>query len=293
MPLGRECAISLRCCKIFFACLFALRLLGTLGVRARPKAEDFATSVRSTPTSSVVGLVGVGILSRSNHFAQRQLLRDSWFHLESIRAGLVLPRFFVAEPADVGMRQKLAAEHSLHGDLELLVGRPEAYDAVPHQTLAMLLHFSQNSSVLWIIKTDDDVFLRADAARQALLATSRLFPTVARIYSGWMVKGAKAHRNGKWAVTHAEYPDEYYPEYASGPTYALTSALARQIIKLHNTTGAPWIRLEDVAMGMWVAAVETSVRVHRRDDRRFYKGERFCIATLRSLFITAPLHSEE
>lgn len=181
----------------------------------------------------------------------------------------------------------------MYGDVLLLNGQPEAYDTVPHQTLAMLRHFGGNSSFAWIVKTDDDVFLRADALRRVLVGTAELFPKGARIYTGWLVNGAKAHRNGKWAVSVEEYPDEYYPEYASGPTYALTTALARRIVKLHNTSvqasvkpadGArkakgkpsrPWLHLEDVAMGLWVAAVEAQVRVHRRDDRRFYKG-RFC-----------------
>ena len=205
-----------------------------------------------------------------------------------------MPRFFVAEPVSPAARLALSAEQDAHSDLEVLVGRAEAYAAVPHQTLAMLQHFTNTSlyglSVLWIVKTDDDVFLRADAALRALLATSHLHPTGARIYSGWMVKGAAAHRNGKWAVTKQEWPATSYPEYASGPTYALTASLARQVLKLHRqgvvtepdparTQGSPrpvWLRLEDVAMGLWIEAVEARVRVFRRDDRRFYKG-RFCV----------------
>ena len=222
------------------------------------------------------------------------VLRDSWFQLPAVRAGRVLPRFFVAEPVSPAARLALSAEQDAHSDLEVLVGRAEAYAAVPHQTLAMLQHFTNSSlysrSVLWIVKTDDDVFLRADAALRALLATSHLHPPGARIYSGWMVKGAAAHRNGKWAVTKQEWPATTYPEYASGPTYALTASLARQVLKLHRqgvvaepdparAQGSPrplWLRLEDVAMGLWVEAVEARVRVVRRDDRRFYKG-RFCV----------------
>ena len=280
--------------------------------------------------------------SKGEHAEQRALLRDSWFQLPAVRAGLVTPRFFLAEPARAEARRAVAAELAAHGDVELLRGQPEAYGAVPHQTLAMLRYFSSNSSVLWIIKTDDDVFLRADVARRALLQTAWLFPPGARLYTGWMVmcvcarsprapaaarwrchrvlialvsasrarsrvcprapmcsarawrrqvKGAQPHRNGKWAVSKEEYPDSHYPEYASGPTYALTTPLARRILKLHNAstsraaspppgaprdTALPWLHLEDVAMGLWVRAVEAGVRVHRRDDRRFYKG-RFCV----------------
>ena len=98
------------------------------------------------------------------------------------------PSFFVAEPAHAATRQAVASEAARHGDIELLVGQQEVYDAVPHQTLAMLRYFTSNaSSFLWIIKTDDDVFLRADAAHSMLLATARLFPTGSRIYTGWMV----------------------------------------------------------------------------------------------------------
>jgi hypothetical protein len=109
-----------------------------------------------------------------------------------VRAGLVTPRFFLAEPARAEARRAVAAEQAAHGDVELLRGQPEAYGAVPHQTLAMLRYFSSNSSVLWIIKTDDDVFLRADVARRALLQTAWLFPPGARLYTGWMVMCVRA-----------------------------------------------------------------------------------------------------
>ena len=262
--------------RLLLALAAAAATLSLRGTRAK--------SSEASPSSEGIeprfGLVGVGILSKGSHAAQRMTLRETWFQLPAVRAGLVLPRFFVAEPADVEVYRALTAEKADHGDIELLVGRAENYDAVPHQTLAMLAHFISNSSVQWIVKTDDDVFLRADEMWRVLIDTSRLFAKGARIYSGWMVKGARAHRNGKWAVSHKEYPEEYYPEYASGPTYALTTTLARRVVKLHNAMNpsavVPWLRLEDVAMGLWVGVVETRVRVERRDDRRFYKG-RFCV----------------
>jgi len=132
-------------------------------------------------------LVGVGILSKSDHAAQRALLREAWFQLPAVLTGLVLPRFFIAEAADPAVRQALAVESTTHGDVEVLFGQAEAYDAVPHQTVAMMRYFSGNPSVLWIIKTDDDVFLRADAIWRVLLDTARLYPKAARIYTGWMV----------------------------------------------------------------------------------------------------------
>ena len=190
----------------------------TLGIASPPSGEDAGRAGQTAPAR----LAGVGILSKGDHGEQRMMLRDSWFQLPAVQAGLVLPKFFLAEPTDAAVRMAVAAEQARYGDIEVMVDVPgvcilrvscamqctgtfckrnfdcrqktEAYGNVPHQTLAMLRYFSNNSSVLWIIKTDDDVFLRADAALRTLLATSQLFPKGARIYAGWLVIQSGASR---------------------------------------------------------------------------------------------------
>mmetsp|Transcript_29391 Transcript_29391/g.94336 ORF Transcript_29391/g.94336 Transcript_29391/m.94336 type:complete len:467 (-) Transcript_29391:12-1412(-) len=226
--------------------------------------------------------VGIGILSKSSHRRRREAIRQSWFQLEGVTRGAMVARFFIATPSKEKRRKRLLREMEEHRDI-VLVPCQESYSSLPLQTLAMLSFFSLNVSVPWIVKTDDDVFIRANSLLLHLQAVASMYPPRSRVYAGWIVRGAKVHRNGKWAVSKRQHAADVYPAYASGPTYALTLPLARRIVgmnkKLLEEGGeeemARSVHLEDIATALSVDQLSRSMKVHLHDDRKFHKG-RFC-----------------
>jgi hypothetical protein len=51
-------------------------------------------------------------------------------------------------------------------------------------------------------------------------------------------------REGRWGVSHEEYPMNHYPRYAQGTSYTLTQNLVQKIV--HSAQNFPYLHIEDV-----------------------------------------------
>ena len=166
-------------------------------------------SIGDNSAKGKVVLAGIGVVSKADHFERRSLLRTTVGGYPSVAGGKALLRFFVAEPSSNAEMSRLRSEAEEHGDVHL-VKVDEGYDNVPEQTLAMLQHYTAVEPAKFILKTDDDVLVRADMVVEWLDALA-IAEGSKRVYAGWMVQGASVHRNGKWAVTKQEFPGDTWP----------------------------------------------------------------------------------
>ncbi|GMN45782.1 hypothetical protein TIFTF001_014964 [Ficus carica] len=189
----------------------------------------------------------IGILSAGNHFAERMAVRKSWMQHRLIKSSNVVARFFVALNARKEVNAELKKEAEFFGDI-VIVPYMDNYDLVVLKTVAICEHGVRSLSAKYIMKCDDDTFVRVDA----VLQEAKKVPQGKSMYVGNINYYHKPLRSGKWAVTYEEWPEEDYPPYANGPGYIMSSDIAHFIVSEFGRHKLRLFKMEDVSMGMWV-----------------------------------------
>ncbi|KAF6167458.1 hypothetical protein GIB67_031659 [Kingdonia uniflora] len=127
----------------------------------------------------------------------------------------------------------LKEEAAYFGDIVILPFM-DRYELVVLKTIAICDFGVHNLTAAYIMKCDDDTFVRVDTVLKEINGISHKRP----LYMGNLNLLHRPLRNGKWAVTYEEWPEEVYPPYANGPGYLF--------------------KMEDVSMGMWVENFNSS-----------------------------------
>ncbi|EOA39841.1 hypothetical protein CARUB_v10008510mg [Capsella rubella] len=189
----------------------------------------------------------IGILSAGNHFAERMAVRKSWMQQKLVRSSKVVARFFVALHSRKEVNVDLKKEAEYFGDI-VIVPYMDHYDLVVLKTVAICEYGVNTVAAKYVMKCDDDTFVRVDAViQEAENVKGR-----ESLYIGNINFYHKPLRTGKWAVTYEEWPEEYYPPYANGPGYILSYDIAKFIVDDFEQKRLRLFKMEDVSMGMWV-----------------------------------------
>lgn len=196
----------------------------------------------------------IGVLSSSNHFAERMAIRSTWFQDERIQSAEVVARFFVALHPDREINIQMKKEAEYYGDMVILPFMDD-YDLVVLKTLAICEYGVRNVTTKYIMKCDDDTFIRVDAVLEEL---SKVKKQADSLYMGNMNMFHRPLRMGKWAVTFEEWPDEEYPTYANGPGYIISRKIASFIVAQNRKKALELFKMEDVSMGLWVKQYQES-----------------------------------
>ncbi|XP_048528202.1 hydroxyproline O-galactosyltransferase GALT2-like [Triticum urartu] len=195
----------------------------------------------------------IGILSATNHFAERMAIRKTWMQFPAIQLGNVVARFFVALSHRKEINAALKKEAEYFGDVVILPFI-DRYELVVLKTVAICQYGVQNVTAEYIMKCDDDTFVRLDVVLQQVSTFNRTLP----LYLGNLNLLHRPLRSGKWAVTFEEWPELVYPPYANGPGYVISIGIARNIVSRHANQSLWLFKMEDVSMGMWVEDYNTT-----------------------------------
>ncbi|RLN41094.1 hypothetical protein C2845_PM01G23030 [Panicum miliaceum] len=188
----------------------------------------------------------IGILSASNHFAERMAARKTWMSAAQ-KSSNVVARFFVALHGRNEINVELKREAEFFGDI-VIVPFMDSYDLVVLKTIAICEYGVHVVSARYIMKCDDDTFVRLES----VMAEVKRIRKGESLYIGNMNYHHKPLRDGKWAVTYEEWPEEDYPIYANGPGYVISSDIADAILSEFLNHKLRLFKMEDVSMGMWV-----------------------------------------
>ncbi|KAL5761897.1 hypothetical protein ACOSP7_018161 [Xanthoceras sorbifolium] len=189
----------------------------------------------------------IGILSAGNHFAERMAVRKSWMQHKLITSSKVVARFFVSLHGRKDINLDLKKEAEYFGDI-VIVPYMDTYDHVVPKPLAICEYGVRTVATEYIMKCDDDTFVRVDA----VIKEAKKVHENKSLYVGNMNYYHKPLRCGKWAVTYEEWPEEEYPPYANGPGYIVSSDIAWFIVAEFEKHTLRLFKMEDVSMGMWV-----------------------------------------
>ncbi|KAI3970581.1 hypothetical protein MKX01_024228 [Papaver californicum] len=206
----------------------------------------------------------IGVLSAGNHFSERMAVRKSWMQSDLIKSSNVVVRFFVALNGRKEVNVELKKEAEFFGDI-VIVPFMDSYDLVVLKTVAICEFGVRTVSAKYIMKCDDDTFVRVDS----MIEATKKVTEGRSLYAGNINYYHKPLRYGKWAVTYEEWPEEDYPPYANGPGYIVSSDIAEYIVSDFEKNKLRLFKMEDVSMGMWVEQFNVSKPVQYVHSLRF------------------------
>ncbi|KAE8688278.1 putative beta-1,3-galactosyltransferase 20 [Hibiscus syriacus] len=205
----------------------------------------------------------IGILSAGNHFADRMAVRKSWMQHKLIKSSRVVARFFVALNGRKDINVELKKEAEYFGDI-VIVPYMDNYDLVVLKTVAICEYGVRTVDAKYIMKCDDDTFVWVNPViKEAKKLGNK------SLYIGNINYYHRPLRDGKWAVTYEEWPEEEYPPYANGPGYIVSSDIAQFIVDEFEKHKLRLFKMEDVSMGMWVENFNSSKVVEYQHSAKF------------------------
>ena len=152
----------------------------------------------------------------------------------------------------------LLAEEALYHDILLLPNLYDVYDNLTMKVLQSLVWIDENLDYSYVLKCDDDSFVRLDEMETEL--TQRT--SHQGLYWGHFLGDRHPLQEGKWMEKRWFICDNYLP-YAVGGGYVLSadvvhkiSLLSDMILTYHN---------EDVSIGAWTGVLD----IERKHDFRF------------------------
>ncbi|CAL9226242.1 unnamed protein product [Arabidopsis halleri] len=219
------------------------------------KAIEFSSEWKAPPLPGTPFRLFMGVLSATNHFSERMAVRKTWMQHPSIKSSDVVARFFVALNPRKEVNAMLKKEAEYFGDIVILPFM-DRYELVVLKTIAICEFGVQNVTAPYIMKCDDDTFIRVDSILKQIDGVS----PEKSLYMGNLNLRHRPLRTGKWAVTWEEWPEAVYPPYANGPGYIISSNIAKYIVSQNSRHKLRLFKMEDVSMGLWVEKFNASMQ---------------------------------
>nr|CAD1826489.1 unnamed protein product [Ananas comosus var. bracteatus] len=193
------------------------------------------------PVGKAVDLF-IGIFSTANNFKRRMSIRRTWMQYDEVRSGKVVHKNQL-------VNEELWNEARTYGDIQLMPF-VDYYSLITWKTIAICIYGTNVVSAKYVMKTDDDAFVRVD---EILSSLKQVNVSRALLY-GRINSDSEPHRNpeSKWYITPEEWSGEKYPPWAHGPGYVISQDIAKAVHRQHKKGRLKMFKLEDVAMGIWI-----------------------------------------
>jgi len=167
----------------------------------------------------------VGVLTRPLSAVARLAMRNSWMLDPRVQDGHVVVRFFVGQNLNAWERIVVAVENEHFGDL-VIAPYDEGYYNLANKTRHILEIGSRHTSANYILKCDDDTYVRLDRVIAALPPGPQ-----DDLFFGAIASGVSPIRDPEsmWYLSREDYPLEKLPPFSNGPGYVIASNLARDV----------------------------------------------------------------
>ncbi|KAJ4794186.1 hypothetical protein LUZ62_045432 [Rhynchospora pubera] len=191
----------------------------------------------------------IGVVSTANNFKRRMAVRRTWMQYEGVRSGRVVVRFFVGLHKNEVVNDELWNEAETYEDIQILPF-VDYYGLITWKTIAICIYGTDALSARYVMKTDDDAFVRVNS----ILSAIKKINITNGLFYGRINTDSGPHRNieSKWYITTEEWKEEKYPPWAHGPGYVVSHDIAKAVHEQHKSGSLKMFKLEDVAMGIWI-----------------------------------------
>ncbi|KAL2903940.1 Beta-1 3-galactosyltransferase GALT1 [Bienertia sinuspersici] len=141
----------------------------------------------------------VGVFSTANNFKRRMAVRRTWMQYPAVRSGSVAVRFFVGLHKNQRVNEELWNEARTYGDVQLMPF-VDYYSLITWKTVAICVFGTHVVSAKYVMKTDDDAFVRID---EVIASLDRIKVSQGLLY-GLINSGSRPHRSpdSKWFITN-------------------------------------------------------------------------------------------
>jgi len=223
----------------------------------REVSEDFGR--KSEKSEKKRALLLIAILSSPGNREKREIQRDTWAKsTPNVRIVYVIG----TKDLDPQAHHDISAESHAHNDLLLLDHVKDHYLSLSDKVTGVMQAFrSLNPRPRFLLKTDDDMFIRVDNVVVRLQEVLRITHEQDKLYywSGHFATGGSPIRRkeSKYYLPRSEYASDFFPVFAFGPAYVLSGDLVGEIVR-EIKSGIQVLRLEDVTVGIWIKAIEDS-----------------------------------
>ena len=236
-------------------------------------SDDLLTSIvnRSTSPARVLDVettskyytsknfLFVLVLSAPKNKDRRDVIRYSWKNSYTEQGKQFLTKFVVGTyKLSVEEITLIDAEIKQYDDMLVLADHLESYTNLTRKVLQSFVWADQNVDFSYLLKTDDDSFLKLDTIESELKA--RTSPQ--SLYWGEVLSGHSPTKKGQWKETRWKLGRNYLP-YAAGGGYILSRDLVHRIAQ--NADAITLYSNEDVSVGVWVSPF----KLERKGDKRF------------------------
>ncbi|CAK8563846.1 unnamed protein product [Lathyrus sativus] len=236
------------------------------------EGNDIVVDVENLKAPSILRkrhVLLIGVFSTGNNFERRMALRRSWMQYVAVRSGEVVVRFFIGLHKNNRVNLELWREAQAYGDIQLMPF-VDYYSLISLKTIAICIVGTKIIPSKYIMKTDDDAFIRIDE----MLSSLKGKPSEGLLYGLISSKSSPDRdKDSKWYISNAEWPHDTYPPWAHGPGYVISRDIAKFVVFGHQERKLQFFKLEDVAMGIWIERFRNSGKeVHYENDERFYNA---------------------
>ncbi|XP_047960173.1 hydroxyproline O-galactosyltransferase GALT3 [Salvia hispanica] len=247
--------------------------LTTISIIAKglPASEDVdlvgdVQQLKAATPSKKGLLLLIGVFSSGNNFERRMALRRTWMQYDGVRSGKVAVRFFVGLHTNKEVNLKVWREGEVYGDIQLMPF-VDYYSLLTYKTIAICLLGSEIMSAKFIMKMDDDAFVRIDEILSRLEGSTGKGFVYGRISFD---SAPNRDKDNKWFISEEEWPNSTYPPWAHGPGYIISNDIAEFIVAGHRARDLMLFKLEDVAVGIWIQQYESKgQKIEYVNDDRF------------------------
>lgn len=185
------------------------------------------------------------VLTAPNGTDRRDAMRKTWLsNLESLDSPVIVKFIIGIRELSQETMKNLEEENSLYNDILFLPELKDAYKELPSKVLQTFEWIDQHVNSSYILKVDDDSFVRLDVLISELKSTH----SIKRFYWGFFRGDAHVKFSGPWAEKNWHLCDRYLP-YAQGGGYILSSDLINFIAR--NADLLQKFNSEDVSVGEW------------------------------------------
>jgi len=206
--------------------------------------NGLAISRRDTPTTKKIKCyIFLLILVGPSSKLKRQAMRETWLTTTKVGQMTIQRRFIIGSKGLSSISTKLLKEEQTqYSDLLLLKDFKDSYKKLTEKLLRALIWINDNVEAKFIMKADDDTFVRLDKLLPSIDKKSSL----GRIYWGFFRGNARVKRSGPWLEEKWFLSEQYLP-YALGGGYLLSFDLVEYISR--NANELILYNSEDISLG--------------------------------------------
>ena len=197
------------------------------------------------------------------NYAQRQAIRNTW--KKKLPAEFKVLFALGTPPTNSAVIDKELQEY----DDMIVFNTSDDYESLTKKTLCIIIFASMIAELEYLVKMDDDVYLRTFQFQQFIKEKN----AIKNDWIGFVWHSAKPIRNSVSSNAELDYELEYYADYTQGSFYLLGKKLLsflasrRDLLKIY--------RNEDASLGIWLQSVCSPMH-----DPRFQTNELVCTSEM-------------